>query len=87
VPGPAGLLPDLHLFASLISSLGEHKQSADLAEVWKEIGKPSTSVFKGLTFSRISNEGIQLDGSKWDSLSFVEKDALHFTPTPQLQEA
>ena len=87
VPGPAGLLPDLHLFASLITSLGEHKQSSDLAEVWKEIGKPSTSVFKGLTFSRISDDGTQLDSSKWDSFSFVEKEALHYKPIPQLQEA
>ncbi len=87
VPGPAGLLPDLHLIASLINSFNEVKQSADLAEVWKQIGKPHTSVFKGLSFSQISSEGTQLNGSKWDGLLFAEKEALHYTPAPQLQEA
>ena len=54
VPGPAGLLPDLHVLASLINSFSEESdQSADLAQVWKQMSKSSTSVFHGLSYAKI----------------------------------
>lgn len=88
VPGPAGLLPDLHIIASLINSLlDEGEQSADLAQIWKQLSKPATSIFHKLGFSSIPSDGFQLDGKKWSELDFVEKKALHFSPANQLQEA
>jgi NADH-quinone oxidoreductase subunit G len=88
VPGPAGLLPDLHILASLINSLLEEgEQSADLAQIWKQLSKPATSIFHKLGFSSIPSDGFQLDGKKWSELDFVEKKALHFSPANQLQEA
>lgn len=88
VPGPAGLLPDLHVLASLINSLSEDgEQSADLSQVWKQLSKSATSIFHKLSFSSIPSDGYQLDGKKWSELDFVEKKALHFSPAKQLQEA
>ena len=88
VPGPAGLLPDLHILASLINSLSEDgEQSADLAQIWKQLSKSATSIFHKLSFSSIPSDGFQLDGKKWSELDFVEKKALHFSPAKQLQEA
>ncbi|MBT7406046.1 MAG: molybdopterin-dependent oxidoreductase [Opitutae bacterium] len=88
VPGPAGLLPDLHILASLINSLLEEgEQSADLAQIWKQLSKPATSIFHKLGFSSIPSDGFQLDGKKWSEFDFVEKKALHFSPANQLQEA
>ena len=88
VPGPAGLLPDLHVLASLINSFSEESdQSADLAQVWTQMSKSPTSVFHGLSYAKIPGDGTQLDSKKWEDLPFVEKEALHFSSLKQLQEA
>ncbi len=88
VPGPAGLLPDLHILASLINSFSEkNDQSADIAQIWKQMSKSSSSLFHGLSFSKIPSDGVQLDGTKWETLPFVEKEALHYSPIKQVQEA
>ena len=88
VPGPAGLLPDLHIIASLINGLSEDiEQSSDLASIWKQLSKSPTNPLHGIIYSKIPEGGIQLNGTKWDSLSFVEKKALHFSPLKQNQKA
>ena len=88
VPGPAGLLPDLHIIASLINGLSEDtEQSSDLASIWKQLSKSPTNPLHGIIYSKIPEDGIQLNGTKWDSLSFVEKKALHFSPLKQTQRA
>ena len=40
----------------------------------------SSSPLKGLSFSALKEEMIQLDGSKWADLPFVEGKALHYEP-------
>ena len=88
VPGPAGLLPDLHIIVSLINGLSEDAdQSSDLASIWKQMSKSTTNPLHGIVYSKIPGDGIQLDGAKWDSLPFVEKKALHFSPLKQTQSA
>ena len=88
VPGPAGLLPDLHIIASLINGLSEDtEQSSDLASIWKQLSKSPTNPLHGIIYSKIPEDGIQLNGTKWDCLSFVEKKALHFSPLKQTQKA
>jgi NADH-quinone oxidoreductase subunit G len=82
IPGPAGLLPDLNIIASIINGVqSEKNQSFDLNEIWKQLSKSSTNPLHKIVFSDIPSEGIQLDGSRWSSLKFVEKEALHFSPT------
>ena len=81
VPGPAGLLPDVSILARLINELtGEGESSSDIDSIWKEMARSSTSPLKGLSFSDFKKEGVQLDGSKWADLAFVEKKALHYQP-------
>lgn len=81
VPGPAGLLPDVSILARLINELtDEGESSSDIDSIWKEMARSSTSPLKGLSFSDFKKEGVQLDGSKWADLAFVEKKALHFQP-------
>ena len=82
IPGPAGLLPDLNIIASIINGVqSEKNQSFDLNEIWKQLSKSSTNPLHKIVFADIPSEGIQLDGSRWSSLKFVEKEALHFSPT------
>ena len=81
IPGPAGLLPDLNIIASIINGVQREKnQSYDLNEIWKQLSKSSTNPLHKIVFADIPSEGIQLDGSRWNSLKFVEKEALHFSP-------
>lgn len=87
VPGPAGLLPDLHVFSSLTNALSDSSQTPDLAKVWAQMSKSPTNPLHGISFAKIPSDGMQLDGSKWDALTFVEKKALHYSPSKQLKEA
>ena len=85
VPGPAGLLPDVSILARLINELnGEAELSSDLSAIWKMMARSSTSPLKGLSFSDFKKDGIELDGSKWDKLPFVEQKALHYEPIAEL---
>lgn len=85
VPGLAGLLPDISILVRLINELnGEAELSSDLSAVWKMMARSSTSPLKGLSFSDFKKDGIELDGSKWDELPFVEQKALHYEPTAEL---
>jgi hypothetical protein len=86
VPGPAGLLPDLHVFSSLINALSDSSQTPDLAKVWAQMSKSPTNPLHGISFAKIPSDGTQLDGSKWDTLTFVEKKALHYSPSKYLKE-
>jgi len=81
VPGPAGLLPDVSILARLISELLDGvEQDSDLDGIWREMARLSSSPLKGLSFSELKQEMIQLDGSKWAGLPFVEGKALHYEP-------
>ena len=87
VPGPAGLMPDIHVFASLANALSESSQTSDLAQVWTQMSKSPTNPLHGISYAKIPSDGLQLDGSKWDGLSFVEKKALNYSPSKHLKEA
>ena len=81
VPGPAGLLPDVNVLARLINELVEDaSQSPGLPEIWNDMSSSSSSPLKGLSFSDLKKEMVQMDGSKWADLAFVENKALHFEP-------
>jgi len=79
VPGPAGLLPDLSILARLINELLDGvEQNSDLDGIWREMTRLPASPLKGLSFSELKKEMIQLDGSKWAGLPFIEGKALHY---------
>ncbi|HAE11012.1 MAG TPA: ferredoxin [Opitutae bacterium] len=81
VPGPAGLLPDVKLLSRLLNELVEESsQGSDLDEIWEDMARPASSPLKSLCFSDLKKGCVQLDGSKWASLPFVEKKALHYKP-------
>ena len=82
VPGPAGLLPDLHIIASLLNTLDQEKQqTSDLVSIWKQLSKSSTNPLHKIKYTDIPQDGIQLDSTRWSDLDFVEKKALHFSPS------
>ena len=81
IPGPAGLLPDIQLLSRLLNELVEESfQGSDLDEIWEDMARPASSPLKSLCFSDLKKGCVQLDGSKWASLPFVEKKALHYKP-------
>ena len=81
VPGPAGLLPDLLILSQIIEGLEvESKIDPDLSLIWKKLGSPPKSPLKGITFNDVLESPVKVDGSKWESLPFVEKKAMHYLP-------
>lgn len=81
VPSPGGLLPLTQILCRLLSlSDEESKITADFSHIWKNLSSPPKSPFKGMTFTDALRGSLQIDGSKWNNLSFVEKKALHFEP-------
>ena len=82
IPCPAGLMTDFKILARLINLFSEDSiVPSELDEIWEALSSSENSVLKGITFLKIKKGAIQLDGSKWEHLSFVEKEALHYLPT------
>ena len=81
IPGPAGLLPDLNLLSHIINSHNvDANQSSNLSDIWKQMSKSPTNPLHKISYSSIPSDGLQLNSSRWDSLDFVEKKALNFSP-------
>jgi NADH-quinone oxidoreductase subunit G len=79
VPGPAGILADTQLIAELHHRLsGEDKPSTVPSDLWAGIAEKSNQIFSGITHQELLKNCIQLDGSSWSELPFVEKQALHY---------
>ena len=82
IPGPAGLLPDLYVLCKLIELLDKKNViAADFSVIWKNLSSLPRSPLKGVSFDDVTAASVKIDGSKWDNLPFVEKNALHFKPT------
>ena len=79
VPGPAGVLGDTQLISELHHRLsGEDKPSTVPSELWAGIAEKSNQIFSGITHQELLKNCIQLDGSSWSELPFVEQQALHY---------
>ncbi|MDA7791386.1 2Fe-2S iron-sulfur cluster-binding protein [Opitutales bacterium] len=82
IPCPAGLMTDFKILARLIDLFSEDSIApSELDQIWEALSSSENSVLKGITFLKIKKGAIQLDGSKWEHLSFVEKEALHYLST------
>ena len=80
VPGPAGLLPDSVLIAKLRAALlGDSAVNPSVNEIWREMSD-ELSVFEGMTFANIGEEGKLLDSQPFDHLPFCEGKTLHYEP-------
>ena len=81
IPGPPGLLPELNILCRLIGLMDEENTIIpDFSVIWKNLSSPPKSPLKGVSFVDVIAGSVKIDGSKWDDLPFVEKNALHFKP-------
>jgi NADH-quinone oxidoreductase subunit G len=79
VPGPAGILADTQLIAELHQRLsGEDKPSTVPSDLWAGIAEKSNQIFSGITHQELLKNCIQLNGSSWSEIPFVEQQALHY---------
>jgi len=80
VPGPAGATDDLMVLARLAAAAGgQGGQTGGLAEVWSELSA-AVPALAGLSYARIPDTGLLLDGTPWAGLPFAEGESLHFKP-------
>ena len=81
IPGPVGLLSDCEIISRLHNLLtDEAAEFFKLNEIWKAMSSSKNSLLAGIEFSELKKGVIQLDGAKWEHLSFIEKEALHHKP-------
>lgn len=84
IPGPFGIVSEVKVLTSVLNHLGGSVEgSAALEELWNQISN-EIDLFRGIEWSKIPGQGIQIDGSKFDSLEFFETENLKFKP--KLQE-
>ena len=87
VPGPEALVDDLVTFSELLNHVEPDTGSLETVDaVWAELSK-EVNLFEGLSFSGLTPEGIQLDGSAFNHLSFCEGKTKYFEPAAETVEA
>ena len=79
VPGPGGAIEDLYALATIQAKLSGESFPSTIGSLWKQIGTEG-SVFEGISFQSLSDQGELLDGSAFEHFSFREGKSLHFEP-------
>lgn len=88
IPGPAGTLPNIQLFARLYSVLAnEEFEAPTIDSIWQEMSQ-ELPIFKDIQFSQIPSTGVLLDDTHIPEQEFpyVEGKSLHFDPRLRLLE-
>jgi len=87
IPGPAGVLSDSALLASLLLRLRDESVTLpEIDEVWSLLASVHP-VLEGLSFSAIPSDGVALDPRPWIDLPFPETKGLKFDPEGFKKEA
>ena len=79
VPGPEGIADDLFTLAALVNGVDGGSSPATVESVWAALAA-ETPVFAQLSYAKIPDTGIVVDGSAFASLAFPEGETLHFKP-------
>jgi NADH-quinone oxidoreductase subunit G len=79
VPGPGGAIEDLYALGTIQANLSGESFPSTIGSLWKQIGIEG-SVFEGISFQSLSDQGEILDGSAFEHFSFREGKSLHFEP-------
>ena len=80
VPGPAGATDDLELLARLATACGGTAPAGSVGPVWTALAA-EVPALAAMTYERIPETGLLVDGTPWAGLGFAEVAGLHFTPT------
>jgi NADH-quinone oxidoreductase subunit G len=87
VPGPEAVVDDLATFSELLNHIEPNAGSLETVDaVWAELSR-EVNLFEGQSFRGLAPEGIQLDGSAFNHLSFCEGKTKHFEPAAETVEA
>ena len=80
VPGPAGLLPDVWLLDMILAECeGAKCARPSTPQIWGKMAE-EIPAFAGLSYAKIPETGLLLDGSAYASLPFPETKGWHFEP-------
>ncbi|HCR36821.1 MAG TPA: ferredoxin [Opitutae bacterium] len=80
VPGPAGLLPDIHILSRLLGLFqGIEPKPTSLDNLWQAMAN-GLPALKGHAFATIPDEGVLLDASPYKHINFCEGETLHYNP-------
>lgn len=79
IPGPKGAIDDLLALSTIKANISGEEAPSSIGSIWNSIAAEG-SVFEGLSFKTLSDEGQQLDGSAFSGLPFREGKSLKYDP-------
>ncbi|MEM9159433.1 MAG: 2Fe-2S iron-sulfur cluster-binding protein [Verrucomicrobiota bacterium] len=79
IPGPAKAIDDLVALATIQANLTEDSFPSTVGSIWKHIAAEG-SVFEGITFQGLSDQGQVLDCDAFDNIPFKEGKSLKYEP-------
>lgn len=87
VPGPVDVVDDLVTLSQLLNHFEPDTGSLETVDaVWNQLAS-EPGILEGQSFSRLSPEGVLLDGSSLQHLPFCEGKTLHYDPASEKVEA
>jgi NADH-quinone oxidoreductase subunit G len=86
VPELPGATDDLAVLARLVAAAGGPVLGPDLGSVWAAIAAEIPALAT-MSYSRLPDTGLLLDGSPWAALPFAEGPSLHYQPAAPKEAA
>ena len=81
IPGPVGLKSQAEVLSAIIAQLSnEECISTNLDSIWELVNSGQIDLLSSITYADLKVAPVQLDGSRWSQLNFVEKEALNYRP-------
>ena len=84
VPGPAGLVSDIEVLNRLLLGANDQPGFTHIADLWTKIAE-SNELLKGISWEKITSEGLMLKQEKFGALNFPETKNLKYKPVAELQ--
>lgn len=85
VPGPAGIMPDIHTLHRFIALLKkDHDTTCDIHSLWSQMNQQILEL-KDISYNEIPDTGFLLDSKKYAHLPYPEDKTLHYEPNNKVE--
>ena len=80
IPGPLGLVTEVQILNTIVSNLDASEESAEnMEQLWAKMAEKN-ALLAGIQWTEIAEEGVQLEGSQFSQLEFIETENLKYKP-------
>ena len=80
IPGPLGLVTEVQILNTIVSNLDASEESTEnMEQLWAKMAEKN-ALLAGIQWTEIAEEGVQLEGSQFSQLEFIETENLKYKP-------